>query len=121
MRIRRLRRGDDLCVSRIELSVSNVLADCSAEQQRILREREELELENEAEDRRRQSEVNEKALDFTAVASIHEFRKKYGTQGFQLMVEEFIRRAPEFKGDGDLAKMIGVAAADLQFALEQLR
>src|SRR5262245_50885751 len=52
---------------------------------------------------------------------IKEFKRKYGTTGWQLPIEEFIRRAPEFKGDEELARLIGGIAADLKSVLEEVR
>lgn len=52
-----------------------------------------------------------------AVITLDEFQKKWGTHGWQLPIEEFIRRAPEFKGDLELAKVIGEIFADLESVL----
>lgn len=51
--------------------------------------------------------------------NIEEFKKQYGVRGFGLssLVQEFIRRSPEFPGDRELAGMIGEVMADLESAL----
>lgn len=49
--------------------------------------------------------------------SILDFITKYGTDTPQLLIAEFIRRSPEFKGDNELAKSIGTMMGDLQLAL----
>ena len=48
-----------------------------------------------------------------------EFLEKYGTKGWILVIENFIQRAPEFHGDQDLAKCIGVIIADLKTVLQE--
>lgn len=55
----------------------------------------------------------------SAVTSIQEFKTKYGTKGWRLLVEEFINRAPTFRGDTVLAKGIGEMMADLESALKE--
>lgn len=54
------------------------------------------------------------------VTSIDEFKAKYGQHGlaFRLTLEEFIQRAPEFKGGFALAKLLGEQMADLESALK---
>lgn len=54
------------------------------------------------------------------VISIQEFRKKYGAHGLQLrlLVEEYLDRAPYFRGQADLAEELGIAMADLESALK---
>lgn len=47
-----------------------------------------------------------------------EFLAKYGTHGWQLLIGEFIRRAPEFPGDLQLADEIGKMVTDLSSVLE---
>lgn len=51
--------------------------------------------------------------------TIAEFKNKYGTggRGLQILVGEYIYRAPIFPGDDKLAKEIGMALADLSSAL----
>ena len=49
-----------------------------------------------------------------------EFLAKYGTRGWQLVVEEFIRRAPSFPGDIKLATEIGRTFGDLESVLREL-
>lgn len=51
---------------------------------------------------------------------MEKFKQKYGTKGtgFRLLVEEFVHRAPEFKGDRMLAEAIGVAMDDLERMLQ---
>lgn len=51
------------------------------------------------------------------VTNVDELLKKYGYKTIPLLVEEFINRAPEFKGDLDLAALLGEAMADLESAL----
>jgi|SRR3990167_8393210 len=53
------------------------------------------------------------------VISIEDFKRKYRANGktFFLLIEEYIRRASEFPGEGRLAKEIGIACADLESAL----
>ncbi len=46
-----------------------------------------------------------------------EFLEKYGTHGWRLVIEQFIERAPEFKGDKEIAKIIGEIVADLESVL----
>lgn len=50
--------------------------------------------------------------------NIQEFKEKWGRRGWLLVIEEFIRRSPEFTGDADLASVLAEFAADLQSALE---
>lgn len=45
-----------------------------------------------------------------------EFVIKYGTHDFSLPIKEFIRRAPEFPADKELAKIIGELMGDLESA-----
>lgn len=52
--------------------------------------------------------------------SIQEFKAKYGTMGFQLLIEALVMKAPEFEGDTERAKLLGEICADLQSALEEL-
>lgn len=57
-------------------------------------------------------------IDMTPVSNRADFIKKYKSQdAWKIPVEEFIRRSPDFKGDIQLAKLIGVLMADLEFAL----
>lgn len=51
---------------------------------------------------------------------IHEFKKKYGSKELGILVGEFIKQAPEFKGDRELARKIGRVIGDLEFALDYL-
>lgn len=51
--------------------------------------------------------------------SLQEFAVKYGIEGWSLPMEEFIRRAPEFQGDKEIAKIIGEINADLQSVIEE--
>lgn len=46
--------------------------------------------------------------------TLAEFRQKYGTRTPGLLVEEFVRRAPAFPGDGDLARALAQLVADLE-------
>lgn len=48
-----------------------------------------------------------------------EFLSRYGTETLGLMVKEFIKKAPEFSGDYDLAAEIGRAMGLLEGALEE--
>lgn len=52
------------------------------------------------------------------VISIHEFKKKWGTETWRLLIETFIKRAPSFPGDLELARAIGEMVADLGSALK---
>lgn len=55
----------------------------------------------------------------STINNLEEFKSKYGETGYSFifLIEEFIKRSPEFKGDTELAKEIGIAIADLQIAL----
>lgn len=52
--------------------------------------------------------------------TISAFQEKYGHSGkaLVLLVGDFIRRAPEFKGGEALAYQIGIILADLETALK---
>lgn len=52
---------------------------------------------------------------------IHEYLCIHGTRGLSILVKEFIQRAPEFKGDKELAAEIGKVIADLESALVQVK
>ena len=52
------------------------------------------------------------------VQTIADFKEKYGTKGFHLLIAEFIARAPEFRGDKELAAAIAQAMGDLEEALK---
>ncbi len=54
-----------------------------------------------------------------AVADLEDFHKKYPDLRWRRILEEFIKRAPAFEGDEPLAEMLGVLAADLEFALKK--
>ena len=60
-------------------------------------------------------------MDTTPVENMHDFLQKYGTMTPGIMVAEYIRRAPEFPGDNELASALGVLMADLKTALEHVR
>lgn len=51
---------------------------------------------------------------------IHEFKKKYGSKELGILVGEFIKQAPEFQGDRELARKIGRVIGDLEFVLDHL-
>lgn len=51
------------------------------------------------------------------INNINEFKSKYGEVGWRFLIEEFIRRAPEFPGDRKIAAEIGIMCADLESAL----
>jgi hypothetical protein len=51
---------------------------------------------------------------------IHTYLQKYGYRGLSVAVGEFIRRAPEFRGDQELAKVLGEMIADLESALQSI-
>jgi hypothetical protein len=53
--------------------------------------------------------------------TIEGFKRKYGTRGLSIMIEELINRSPSFKGDVKLAIEIGKAVADLEVALEHFK
>ena len=46
-----------------------------------------------------------------------EFLKKWGNEGWQLPIMEFIRRAPSFPGEEKLAEIIGELISDIENAL----
>lgn len=50
--------------------------------------------------------------------TVADFVDRYGIRGLGLVVEEFIGRAPEFRGSDALARLIGGMVADLECALE---
>lgn len=50
--------------------------------------------------------------------NIHDFKTKWGTEGWRLLIEAFIKRAPSFPGDLELAGKIGEMVSDLESALE---
>lgn len=49
-----------------------------------------------------------------------EFLRLYGTRTLGLMIARFIREAPEFEGDKELAAEIGTAIAVLESDLNKL-
>lgn len=51
--------------------------------------------------------------------TIQDFKERYGTRGGSLLIEEFIRRAPEFPGDAQLARILGTLCADLETMLKE--
>ena len=55
--------------------------------------------------------------DETSVDTIEDLLRKYGVKTITLVVETFVRRAPEFEGDGELARRLGVMMADLESGL----
>ena len=55
-----------------------------------------------------------------AVSTIQDFIRKYGTDSLDLVVSEYIQRAPAFKGDAIIAVQIGEMMADLKTALRNL-
>lgn len=50
--------------------------------------------------------------------TIQEYITQYGTRGTENAVSMFIQKAPGFRGDVALAKLLGVMMADLRSALE---
>lgn len=52
-----------------------------------------------------------------AIASMKEFIEKWGTVGWKIPIKEFIERSPEFRGDVEIAKIIGEVVADLETAI----
>jgi len=50
-----------------------------------------------------------------------EYLKTYGYHTLSILIAEFIERAPEFTGDKQLAKELGVVSADLESALRSLQ
>lgn len=54
------------------------------------------------------------------VVSIEQFKRKYGRVGFNLVLSEFIKRAPEFPGDNLLIQNLNVMMADLESALKNV-
>lgn len=64
-------------------------------------------------------------MDTTPVATIQEFKKKYGTKTPGLLIGKFIKLAPEFppetKEQGrQLVRELGILAADLEVALRDV-
>ena len=53
--------------------------------------------------------------------TVDEFRRKWGTKSASLLVEEFIRRCPGFKGDRELARSVGEVMGDLECLLRSRR
>lgn len=53
--------------------------------------------------------------------TIEEFKKKYGERGVSLVVEEYINRAPPFKGDQVLAGELGEMMACLESVLKEVK
>lgn len=51
---------------------------------------------------------------------IYGFKKEHGSRGLSLLIQEFIRKAPEFEGDMELAKKLGQVMGDLEYALDHL-
>lgn len=51
---------------------------------------------------------------------IYDFKKEHGSRGLSLLIQEFIRKAPEFEGDMELAKKLGRIVGDLEYALDHL-
>jgi hypothetical protein len=56
-------------------------------------------------------------MNTSPVIDIAGLKAKYGTRGIPTLVETLIRLAPEFPGDCELARMLGLAMADLESAL----
>jgi hypothetical protein len=54
------------------------------------------------------------------VTTIQDFKRKYGTKGWQLVIEEIIRRAPAYPNDTQLAAELGRIVADLESILVRL-
>lgn len=54
----------------------------------------------------------------SAVTNLPEFVAKYGQHGARLLVESFIRAAPEFPGDVNIANDLAILMADLQSVLK---
>ncbi len=52
---------------------------------------------------------------------IKDFCRKYGYRGLSCVVEEFIRRAPGFPGDLELAEALGKILVDLESGLKNCR
>jgi len=54
-----------------------------------------------------------------AVASLADFKAKYGNGGEELqnLVRRFVREAPAFEGERELAIQLGIAMADLESML----
>ncbi len=53
--------------------------------------------------------------------NIQDFKKKYGVKTPGLLVEEFIRKAPDFPGGLELARSLGTMIADLESALSEIK
>ena len=52
------------------------------------------------------------------VSNIQDFKTKWGIQGWELLLQAFIARAPAFPGDTELAKKIAEFSGDLITVLE---
>lgn len=52
--------------------------------------------------------------------TMQEYLTKYGYASLSRVIGEFILRAPEFKGDKQLAALLGEMSADLESALRSL-
>ena len=53
-----------------------------------------------------------------AVMNRSDFIKKYKGKNWKAPIEEFVRQAPEFRGEETLAKLIGILMADIEFAIK---
>ena len=53
----------------------------------------------------------------TSVASVQDFKRKYGTRTFGMLVGKLVLLAPEFPAESVLARALGEATADLEAAL----
>lgn len=56
----------------------------------------------------------------TAVASIQDFKRKYGTRTLGMLVGKLVLLAPEFPAESVLAKALGEATVDLEAALNSV-
>jgi hypothetical protein len=56
----------------------------------------------------------------TAVVTMEDLLRKWGTRTIAVAVERLIAAAPPVRGDGELASLLGEMMADLQCALEDL-
>jgi hypothetical protein len=60
---------------------------------------------------------NQAAEKQVAVNSLDDFRKKYGIEGANMLIGEYIKNAPHFPGRNELAARIGILVADLEAVL----
>jgi hypothetical protein len=55
-----------------------------------------------------------------AVSNFEDLLRKYGTRSIDLAVQRLVAEAPPFRGDSELASLLGEMMADLTTALSNL-